>query len=344
MGTFIKIAALRKAAMIAKSDILTAATTAGWSWGEGFVCKREFSVDERKKAAKEGAAMSDGSFPIYNASDLHHAISLVGMSNHSETAVKAHIKARAKALCLDNELPADWRVEKTGGVSKADGDESAKKAGIEVETDDPEPKHGIYSHSLGAHSIGHTVKAVANGTIAWTAVPSNGKIKGGFKKHDDAKQYLADQHVDGVKTAHLAASFQPRVDRSSVHKADMTGLVSKPATPADILSMKRVILKANSSPTIRASNAAEAATQKAHAAMVPAQPDYPAAVQAHLAAAAAHDQADQAHQQAAQQNAASAPAVSQAHTTEARYHFQQAHQHRTAARDIQSSNPCPTPA
>ena len=73
------------------------------------------------------------------------------------------------------------------------------KAGIEV-SDAGDPKYGVYEHQLAGQPIGHTVKAVHDGTIAWTAVPTNGNIKGKFKSHDEAKQYLADQHGEGIKT------------------------------------------------------------------------------------------------------------------------------------------------
>lgn len=257
MSTFQRVSALRRISHLIKSEALTAADKAGWAWSEGFVCKREFSVDERKTAAKSGAAMSDGSFPIYNETDLHHAISLVGMSNHSESSVKAHIKTRAKAIGAAHALPDSWKVEDHDkAVTKLEvvdmrsvvvkAEESPKKAGIEVQTDDEEPKHGIYSHTLGAQSIGHTVKAVANGTIAWTAVPQNGKIKGGFKKHDDAKQYLADQHVEGVKTANLTASMQQnqKGGQGQVQKTELSQIVSQPSTVRQIAAMRFIVEKA----------------------------------------------------------------------------------------------------
>lgn len=179
--------------------------------GQNFVCKRDFSDAQRKAAAKSGAAMSDGSYPIENSKDLHNAISLAGMSSHSKSAVKAHIKARAKALGLEGELPKDWHetkkeelldlrgpIEKAptrveDGLDEGKGKPEIKKAGLNVETGD-EPKHGIYEHKIAGRLIGHTAKVVGDGTIAWTAVPQKGPIKGKFKTHEDAKQYLADTH------------------------------------------------------------------------------------------------------------------------------------------------------
>jgi hypothetical protein len=70
---------------------------------------RHFSTDERRDAAKAGAALPDGSFPILNATDLHNAIRAVGRSNHPASAVRAHIIKRAKALGLTAQLPDSYR-------------------------------------------------------------------------------------------------------------------------------------------------------------------------------------------------------------------------------------------
>lgn len=69
--------------------------------------KREFSADERKKAAKEGHALPDGSFPINTVSDLHNAIQAYGRAKDKAKA-KAHIVSRAKALGASKDLPESW--------------------------------------------------------------------------------------------------------------------------------------------------------------------------------------------------------------------------------------------
>lgn len=84
---------------------------ASYFLSEKVAYKTDFTESERRDLAKSGAAMSDGSYPIRNGEDLHHAISLVGMSNHSESSVKDHIKDRAKALGLESELPDSWKKE-----------------------------------------------------------------------------------------------------------------------------------------------------------------------------------------------------------------------------------------
>lgn len=69
----------------------------------------KFSQDERKKLARSGSAMPDGSFPIRNRSDLKNAINDYGRTPDSKKAsVKAHIIKRAKALGLTSMIPEDW--------------------------------------------------------------------------------------------------------------------------------------------------------------------------------------------------------------------------------------------
>lgn len=68
---------------------------------------RNFNTPERKKLAKTGSALPDGSFPIKNAEDLKNAIKLAGKAKNI-AAAKAHIKRRAKVLALTNMIPAGW--------------------------------------------------------------------------------------------------------------------------------------------------------------------------------------------------------------------------------------------
>jgi hypothetical protein len=77
----------------------------------GFL-KHEFSAKQRDKDAGKGIALPDGSFPIVSPKDVHNAISLMGMSKHPESEVKAHIIRRAKAIGATGSLPAEWQVKK----------------------------------------------------------------------------------------------------------------------------------------------------------------------------------------------------------------------------------------
>jgi hypothetical protein len=68
---------------------------------------REFNADQRKAAAKSGAARGDGSFPIQNRQDLLNAIRALGRAKNPDAA-RRHIIKRARALGLTALLPKDW--------------------------------------------------------------------------------------------------------------------------------------------------------------------------------------------------------------------------------------------
>jgi hypothetical protein len=67
---------------------------------------RSFSAEQRRKASKEGASLGDGSYPIYNQTDLNNAVRRIGTGGASADTIKAHIRKRAKALGL--KLPDAW--------------------------------------------------------------------------------------------------------------------------------------------------------------------------------------------------------------------------------------------
>jgi hypothetical protein len=60
-------------------------------------------ADERRKMAKAGTAMSDGSFPIPDESHLRSAIRLARTDQQ-----RAHIKKRASALGKGDWIPDSW--------------------------------------------------------------------------------------------------------------------------------------------------------------------------------------------------------------------------------------------
>lgn len=77
--------------------------------GDPVVEKRDFSQAQRDRAADDGQAMSDGSFPIKNAKDLANAIRLAGNAK-DPAAARAHIKRRAAALGLSDRIPDTWKA------------------------------------------------------------------------------------------------------------------------------------------------------------------------------------------------------------------------------------------
>lgn len=81
------------------------------------IMKRDFSDKQREKLADKGQAMSDGSYPIANTSDLANAIKAFGRAKNPE-ATKRHIISRARALGATGSLPEDWKVSKLDAAGR----------------------------------------------------------------------------------------------------------------------------------------------------------------------------------------------------------------------------------
>lgn len=93
-----------KASITTVDDLRNRALTAA-----AFAEFAQFSEEERKALAKKGQALSDGSYPIRNKSDLKNAIQAFGRANEGDRAkVKKHIIKRAKQLKLEDLIPAKW--------------------------------------------------------------------------------------------------------------------------------------------------------------------------------------------------------------------------------------------
>ena len=95
--------------------------------------KRKFNAAARRKDAKDGVAMKDGSFPIASAGDLANAMRLVGHAK-DPAAARAHIRRRAKALGLEAKLGDDKAEKFAGAVNDAlDTDLLAGVSPVELE-------------------------------------------------------------------------------------------------------------------------------------------------------------------------------------------------------------------
>lgn len=68
---------------------------------------REWTREERNKAADSGVAMPDGSFPIADEQDLRNAIQANGRAKDI-AAARAHIKKRAAAIGHSDLIPENW--------------------------------------------------------------------------------------------------------------------------------------------------------------------------------------------------------------------------------------------
>jgi hypothetical protein len=67
----------------------------------------DLDTADRRKLAKKGQALPDGSFPIRNREDLKDAIQSYGRANDKAEA-KRWIKRRARELGAQDDLPEDW--------------------------------------------------------------------------------------------------------------------------------------------------------------------------------------------------------------------------------------------
>ena len=68
------------------------------AWQEDEEFGRSFTAEQRKKAAKQGASLPDGSYPIYNRQDAANAARRIGTGKASAATINAHIKKRARQL------------------------------------------------------------------------------------------------------------------------------------------------------------------------------------------------------------------------------------------------------
>jgi hypothetical protein len=77
---------------------------------EGVELLRDYSPEQRRRMAKEGRAMPDGSFPIANCADAERAIRAQGRAKPAKrAAVKSFIKRRVKALGCTGEIFDPYR-------------------------------------------------------------------------------------------------------------------------------------------------------------------------------------------------------------------------------------------
>lgn len=71
--------------------------------------RRDYSAAQRQKMADTGAAMTDGSFPIADRTDLENAIRAFGRAKNKR-AVRRHIMKRARALGATDLIPEEWKT------------------------------------------------------------------------------------------------------------------------------------------------------------------------------------------------------------------------------------------
>ena len=137
---------------------------------------RNFNTKAREKAAKSGAAMPDGSFPIMNGKDLENALHLYGHSK-DPAAAKAHIRKRAKDLGLTDKLPEDFESEQ-------------KEETVELSAEQTEKVIDMVAEAKATARFEEKVKndkvviLMAKGESDGKIVPANRAAMEAFANHD----------------------------------------------------------------------------------------------------------------------------------------------------------------
>ncbi len=81
---------------------------------------KDYNTDQRREMARKGWALPDGSYPIADGGDLQDAIHAIGRGGTSHMKIRAHIMKRAKALGMEDKLPADWQDHMSDSTAKPD--------------------------------------------------------------------------------------------------------------------------------------------------------------------------------------------------------------------------------
>lgn len=162
--------------------------------------KTSFTHEERKDLAKKGEAMPNGKYPIRNRQDLKDAIRLSGSSSMPKEDVKKWIKKRAKELNLEDELPEDWKVEKTMDTEDAHT--------LQRESLDGETKNIVRTEDGVGEGCSHEGKIEKAITFKRTVYEEPNKYTYG-----NFQIFFSDNDGDhGNKFADLLATFQKVAD------------------------------------------------------------------------------------------------------------------------------------
>lgn len=78
--------------------------------GNGTEVFKDYTPAQRRKMAKDGTALPDGSFPIGNCSDAERAIRAQGRAKpEKRNQVKQHIRRRVRALGCSGQIFDDYK-------------------------------------------------------------------------------------------------------------------------------------------------------------------------------------------------------------------------------------------
>jgi len=141
----------------------------------------------RKRLAKEGKALPDGSFPIRNAVDLKNAIQAYGRAKIGKRgAVKKHIIRRAKALNRERVIPEKWLAR------TASGDLIDTEAGVAYEVNG----EAVDSPKAPRERLAEEGKALPDGTYP---IDNEGDLRRAlwaFKRSPKDKRKMIKEHIE----------------------------------------------------------------------------------------------------------------------------------------------------
>lgn len=180
--------------------------------------KKDWSDEERMKAAAAGEAMPGGEYPIRTKADLKNAVQAFGSAKDPE-ATKTHIIGRAKSLGATDLLPSSWpgstaKDDKspaegkgvTDGLGKATPDKETVKTpksgtaptDLASQIDPEKPSDAASKHSqmsIAHRSVANDFTKDAKGYAADGNTKMSAQMRDHARAHDDA----ADMHDRAAK-------------------------------------------------------------------------------------------------------------------------------------------------
>lgn len=238
-------------AAMAASKLHVLAESLGPEWILEAVRERDVSTESRKRLAKKGHAMGDGSFPISNAGDLKNAIRAIGRAPAGKRdKVKALIKRRAKELGATNLVPRNWamaealseEIVQLNALLEVFGDTPALEEAFVIPTlgklkqqvranrraDNRKSKSKSSSSSKTSSGQKRAPKGTPNGG-QFIGTGGNGPIISGIRKR------LGVNGANGAKTKSRVEAFQKR------HGLTVDGIIGRQTATALLSGGKRKV-------------------------------------------------------------------------------------------------------
>jgi hypothetical protein len=167
---------------------------------------RDYSREARDRYAKEGVALSDGSYPIKTVQDLKNAIRAYGRSADSDKfKVRRHIIKRARALGKTEMVPSSWSADAMELAIVEQRDRmSALSASVAQQHSD------LYAHDLVFWSETSLPRAVRSSSVA-RSQPGFGDMTKRRAASDVEERLIASKALTASATpqdVELAAALQ----------------------------------------------------------------------------------------------------------------------------------------